>query len=387
MLILIIRDGISNRHYPIGERFYSDCVTGLLFGINQYQLTVVSPYGNQSTVYYSRGPQASYHARFVRKTNELNRRLNREAQAKVDALEPKQCLWDQPELLSSMSRVTLGEHKPAGDDKSIGEQDAEDSVNGDNLHASAKLKAKSKLSSFRKAIGVRSTEERKNERSSILRVEILKEELGRWPDNQWRQLVAEYQERIGILKKVTELRNQCPLQYLHLLKAGYFEPIPVEWAVHPSNPLKFKIEAAAGWRGITPAWRGFEDLAEERLYWVLNHREGSTGTRMKPDFISTMNMARERMAKAEEPPPVYSSADDTCNLQHTSAGYSKQVLPAPFEPHDRPELPTDDTMILLDVSGSMSFEPVRPIYDQYLITQYVRSSQPKNKGKKNTRCI
>ncbi|RAO66607.1 uncharacterized protein BHQ10_002619 [Talaromyces amestolkiae] len=378
-----VRLGIQERWakavmYP-GERFYSDCVTGLLFGINQYQLTVVSPYGNQSTVYYSRGPQASYHARFVRKTNELNRRLNREAQAKVDALEPKQCLWDQPELLSSMSRVTLGEHKPAGDDKSIGEQDAEDSVNGDNLHASAKLKAKSKLSSFRKAIGVRSTEERKNERSSILRVEILKEELGRWPDNQWRQLVAEYQERIGILKKVTELRNQCPLQYLHLLKAGYFEPIPVEWAVHPSNPLKFKIEAAAGWRGITPAWRGFEDLAEERLYWVLNHREGSTGTRMKPDFISTMNMARERMAKAEEPPPVYSSADDTCNLQHTSAGYSKQVLPAPFEPHDRPELPTDDTMILLDVSGSMSFEPVRPIYDQYLITQYVRSSQPKNK--------
>ena len=286
-----------------------------------------------------------------------------------------------------MARVTLGDQKPAEDDSIIGKQDKEDSETGNNLQASAKLKERSKLSSFRRVIGVRSTEEKKNERSSILRVEILKEELGRWPDSQWRQFVTEYQERIGILKKVTDLRTRFPLQYLHLLKAGYFEPIPHEWAVHPSNPLKFKIEAAAGWRGITPAWRGFEDLAEERLYWVLNHREGSTGTRMKPDLISVMSMARERMARAEEPPPVYSSADDTCNLQHTSAGYSKQVLAAPFEPYDRPELPSDDTMILLDVSGSMDFEPVRPIYDQYLITQYVRSSQPKNKGTKHTRCI
>jgi hypothetical protein len=281
-----------------------------------------------------------------------------------------------------MARVTLADHKSSEcDQELIREQDTEYLEMGSDLQGSAKLKATSKLSSFRKAMGVRSTEERKNERSSILRVEILKEELGRWPDSQWRQLVTEYQERIGILEKVADLRTRCPLQYLHLLRAGYFEPIPVEWAVHPSNPLKFRIEAASGWRGITPAWRGFEDLAEERLYWVLNHREGSTGTRMKPDFISTMNMARERMARAVEPPPVYSSADDTCNFQHTSTGYSKQVMPAPFEPYDRPELPTDDTMILLDVSGSMDFEPVRPIYDQYLITRYVRSTQPKNKGK------
>lgn len=288
----------------------------------------------------------------------------------------------------SAARVTLSSHKTTETDQElIREQDTEDLEIGSDLQTSAKPKATSKLSSFRKVIGVRSAEEKNNEKSSILRIEILKEELGRWPDSQWRQLVTEYQERIGILKKVTDLRTQCPLQYLHLLKAGYFEPIPVEWAVHPSNPLKFKIEAASGWRGITPAWRGFEDLAEERLYWVLNHREGSVGTRMKPDFISTMNMARERMAQAVEPPPVYSSADDTCNLQHTSAGYSKQVLPAPFEPYDRPELPTDDTMILLDVSGSMAFEPVRPVYDQYLITRYVRSLQPKNKGKNNTRSI
>jgi hypothetical protein len=181
-------------------------------------------------------------------------------------------------------------------------------------------------------------------------------------------------------QKIADLRTRRPIQYLHLLRAGYFEPIPVAWANQASNPLKFSIEAAAGWRGITPAWRGYEDTAEERLYWVLNHREDSRGARMKPDFISEMNMARDRMARAVEPPPQYYSVNDTCHLQHTSTGYSKQVMPAPFVAHDRPELPTDDTMILLDVSGSMDFDPLRPNYDQYLVTGYSRSTQPKNKG-------
>uniref|UniRef100_A0A093V2L5 VWFA domain-containing protein n=1 Tax=Talaromyces marneffei PM1 TaxID=1077442 RepID=A0A093V2L5_TALMA len=334
-----VRLGIQERWakavmYP-GERFYSDCVTGLLFVTNQYQLGVGSPYGSQTTT-YSRGPTA---------------RLNREAQAKVDAMEPEPYLWDQPELSSSMAGLTLGDHKSTESDRqSIQEQDAKYLEIGSDPQANTKPKATSRLANFRKAIGVRSTEERKNEKSSVLRVGILKEELGRWPDSQWRQLVTEYQERIGISTKVADLRTNCPIQYLHLLRGGYFEPIPVQWATHPSNPLKFRIEAASGWRGITPSWRGFDDLAEERLYWVLNHRKGSSGTRMKPDFISTMNMANERMARAVEPPPIYSSADDICNLQHTSGGYSKQVMQAPFEQYDRPELPTDDTMILLDVS-------------------------------------
>lgn len=160
--------------------------------------------------------------------------------------------------------------------------------------------------------------------------------------------------------KIAHLRACQPLQYLHLLRAGYFEPIPVAWADQPSNILTFSIEAAGGWRGITPSWRGYEDTAEERLYWVLNHRQGPAGVRMKPDFISEMNMARDRMAKAVEPPPDYYSANDTCHLQHTSEGYSKQVMPPPFRSSDRPEVPTDDTMILLDVSGSMDFDPLRP---------------------------
>ena len=223
-----------------------------------------------------------------------------------------------------------------------------------------------------------------NARGQELRNAILEEEYGRWPDQEWRQIVAAYQEKVGMTRKIADLRARHPTQYLHLLRAGYFEPIPVAWANLASNPLKFSIEASAGWRGITPAWRGYEDTAEERLYWVLNHREGSVGMRMKPDIISAMNMARARMASAVEPPPAYYSANDTCHLQHTSEGYSKQVMPAPFRAFDAPEVPTDDTMILLDVSGSMDFDPVRPNYNQYLITGYSRSTQPKNKGEPST---
>jgi hypothetical protein len=164
-----------------------------------------------------------------------------------------------------------------------------------------------------------------------------------------------YQDKVGMTSKIAHLRYHQPIQYLHLLRAGYFEPIPVAWAGTASNPLKFSIEATSGWRGITPQWRGYEDTAEERLYWVLNHRERVTGTRMKPDFISAIDMARARMASAVEPLPQYYDANDTCHIQHTASRYSKQVMPAPFRAYDRPEMPTDDTMILLDVSGTMDF--------------------------------
>ena len=291
-------------------------------------------------------------------------------------------------LTKASDRKALdGKQQIKGSDKKQSDQ-IRQSVEFSSTNGSTEKPAKvSSLSSFRKSIGIKSSEERAVAKAAKmadnirkLRNAIMTEEDGRWPDDQWRYIVANYQEKVGMTRKIADLRARHPIQYLHLLRAGYFEPIPVAWANQASNPLKFSIEAAAGWRGITPAWRGFEDTAEERLYWVLNHREGDGGMRMKPDFISEMDMARARMARAVEPPPQYYSATDTCNVQHTSAGYSKQVMPAPFVAYDQPETPTDDTMILLDVSGSMDFDPLRPNYDKYLITGYSRSTQPKNKG-------
>lgn len=352
---------------------------------------MVSPYGYGQQGFWGgiQTPSPSFHARSIHQTISLNNSLNKEAQQKINSKEPTFNIWetDIPDDVP-MSKLSISDTKQAAPEKS--EDTPASAKRGSILRrlssaattSTSKPKEKeSKLASFKRSMGMKSDDEKAVQQANELKSAIVSEEMSRWPDEDWRFLVEMYQEKVGMTKKITELRARSPIQYLHLLRAGYFEPIPVAWADQASNPLKFSIEAAAGWRGITPAWRGYEDTAEERLYWVLNHREGSVGRRLKPDFISEMDMARERMAKAVEPPPIYFAADDTCHIQHTSDGYSKQVMPAPFHAYDRPEAPTDDTMILLDVSGSMDFEPQRPVYDQYLIKTYTRSTQPKNKGR------
>jgi hypothetical protein len=366
----------------VGEKSYHDCYQATFFTSNPYRFRVVSPYGNNVSAYYGmQMPKPRYYAISVQQTIRLNAALNAEAQAAIDAQEPPFNIWEIDQLNSSMSNMTIAtaSSDQVGDRKRPIER-APTNSNADGAKPS-------KFAGLKNALSIKSSEERAAARtekmsahSQELRNAILEEEHGRWPDHEWRQIVAAYQDKVSMTRKIADLRARHPIQYLHLLRAGYFEPIPVAWANLPSNPLKFSIEAGAGWRGITPAWRGYEDTAEERLYWVLNHREGSVGMRMKPDIISALDMARARMASAVEPPPAYYSANDTCHLQHTSEGYSKQVMPPPFRAFDAPEVPTDDTMILLDVSGSMDFEPVRPNYNQYLITGYSRSTQPKNKG-------
>ena len=390
--------------YP-GEKVYHDLAPQTtIFSGNPYQLRVTSPYGYGGGGAWSRShPRPAYHVKFIHQTIQLNNQLNREAQAKVDAMEPKHNIWDDrtPSAVAGKGRLPTGE----SDTKGFPIEKSPDYEALSNTNGTPRRSSTSRFSSFIKAVGIKSSDERataKSEKAANqaieLRHKILAEESGRWPDDVTRQIVATYQNKVGMESKIAHLRARQPLQYLHLLRAGYFEPIPVAWADQATSILTFNIEAAGGWRGITPQWRGYEDTAEERLYWVLNHREGpSNVVRMKPDFISEMNMARDRMAKAVEPPPDYYAADDTCHLQHTSKGYSKQVMPAPFRMSDRPEVPTDDTMILLDISGSMDFDPIRPklvylshvsgystdmssSYDQYLITGYSPSTQPKNKG-------
>jgi hypothetical protein len=379
--------------YP-GEKSYHDCYQNSFFSSNPYRYRVVSPFGMgfNSSYYGPPSPNPRYYSMAVQQTIQLNAQLNNEAQRAIDAKEPRFNIWETDQLEAVMSNMNLdsgssstvyGKGRPV-EKPIVGKRQ---SIAGSSTNGTEKTSKPSRFAGLKKALAIKSPEEKEalkvgklKAHGAGLRDAILQEEDGRWPEAEWRQIVAAYQEKVGMTRKIADLRKRFPTQYLHLLRAGYFEPIPIAWANLASNPLKFSIEAAAGWRGITPAWRGYEDTAEERLYWVLNHREGSVGARMKPDFISAMNMARARMASAVEPPPAYFSPNDTCHIQHTSEGYSKQVMPPPFRPFDAPEVPTDDTMILLDVSGSMDFDPLRPNYEQYLITGYSRSTQPKNKG-------
>lgn len=350
--------------YP-GEKHYHDCTQVRLFNNNPYRGAVASPYGfSGSTFYGVQRPDPQYHAKFLQQMITLNDSLNTKAQAAVDAIEPSFNIWEVDQLQSSMSNIGIG--------SSINRI-----VTGE----------KSKRASLKKALSIRSSEEKVASKTSKIFSEaralvdsILKEENGRWPEPEDRQIVAAYQEQVGMTQKVAELRTRNPVQYLHLLKAGYFEPIPIAWVQKGSNPLKFTIDASVGWRGITPAWRGYKDTAEERLYWVLNHRMDNTATRSKPDIMSALNSAHARMEQAVEPPAIYHAQDDACHLQQTCKGYSKQVMPPPFRLVDAPQQPTDDTVILLDVSGSMDSQPRRPEYNQFLIMKHKMSHQPKNKG-------
>lgn len=349
--------------YP-GEKHYHDCTQVRLFNNNPYRGAVASPYGfGGSTFYGVQRPDPEYHARFLQQMNTLNESLNTKAQAAVEAMEPSFNIWEVDQLQSSMSNIGIG---PSINRIVTGE--------------------KSKRASLKKALSIRSSEEKVASKTSKIFSEaralmdsILKEENGRWPEPEDRQIVAAYQEQVGMSQKVAALRTRNPLQYIHLLKAGYFEPIPRAWVKPGSNPLKFTIDSAVGWRGITPAWRGYKDTAEERLYWVLNHRL-SNATILKPDIMSALKSAQARMEQAVEPPSIYHAQDDTCYIHQTCKAYSKQVMPPPFRLVDAPQQPTDDTVILLDVSGSMDSQPRRPEYNRFLIMKHKMISQPKNKG-------
>lgn len=351
--------------YP-GEKPYHDFSHLRLLNNNPYTTDVISSYGLVGTTLTGAPrPEPENHVKFLQQTMALNTSLDAKAKASVRALEPSFNIWELEQLESLMSNMSSG-HPSASDPSSAEKQ--------------------SKRLNFRKVLSVKSSDERaagkirkKFAGGFELRDEIAREERSRWQESWDIRIVKAYQDKVGITQKTAELRVQSPLQYLHLLRAGYFEPIPAAWQSQSSNPLRFSISASSGWRGVTPAWRAFANTAEERLYWVLNNRAG-TGVVLKSDPFSVVDMARARMASAGTIPSIYNSPRDTCHVQHTSSqGYSKQVMP-PFRVWRHPKMPSDDTMLLLDVSGSMNTTPMRPVYTQYLVTKLAIATQPKSKG-------
>jgi hypothetical protein len=206
----------------------------------------------------------------VQQTIQLNATLNAEAQDAIDAKEPALSIWDIDQLDSSMSDMTIATTSSGqlDDKKQPGSKvstEKRNSVAEGHTNSTVEGAKPSKFAGFKKVLSIKSPEQKaaaRTEKMSVhgrqLRKAILEEEHGRWPDLEWRRIVAVYQEKVGMTRKIADLRTRHPTQYLHLLRAGYFEPIPVAWANLASNPLKFSIEASAGWRGITPAWRGYE---------------------------------------------------------------------------------------------------------------------------------
>ncbi|CAI7572421.1 unnamed protein product [Penicillium glandicola] len=352
--------------YP-GESAYHDINTSSHAIKNPYS-RVPSPFPVTTPgALTARNPTPSGYNHCLQKTIQLNETLNTAAQAAINAKEPTSTIWDNadPEASGPNEADTIASsniQRPAAHGLTHKNNPSTPLAEGSKPSAFGSLKRMlSKKTSEGKA-------EKAVTDTKGLRMAILEEEKGRWPDQEWRQLVAAYQEAVGINQKVADLRARYPIQYLHLLQAGYFEPIPVAWAKSASNPLKLTIDAVGGWRGVTPGWRGYKDLAEERLYWVMNNKEG-VRNKTKPDVISAMSMARSRMESAVEIPTEYFSRDDICNVH--SETYSQQVM-SPFRPSGEPAVPLDETMILLEVSESINSVPLRPNYKEHLITGYSR---------------
>ncbi|CAG8939872.1 unnamed protein product [Penicillium salamii] len=350
--------------YP-GEKSYHDFSHLRLSNNNPYANILSSYTLASSSLRGIAKPDPQFHLRFVQQTIALDLSLNEKAEAAVQSAEPSVNIWELEQLESLVSDMSHTRRQ-----SQTGELSGERSI---------------KRSTFRKAFSLKSSDERtalkikkRLSGSFKLRSEIIEEEQHRWPDEVDKDLVSRYQERIGISRSVEELRTHSPIQYLHLLQAGYFEPIPVAWEGPLSNPLRFSIDSSAGWRGLTPAWRGYKNTAEERLYWTLKHRPGGESP-TKPDLISELDMARERMASTVQPHPRYHDHDDICHIQYPSETYSKQMKPPSRGNSDR-KSPADNTMVMLDVCGSMDSNPLKPKYNQYLITAFSKSNQPKHQG-------
>lgn len=351
--------------YP-GEKPYHDCTRLRFKNHNPYSFKITSPFSLVNFPLTGMAkPDPHYHLEFIEQTRAMDSTLNAAAEEAIQALEPTFNIWDLEQLESFVSNMSTNRRSSMGSDGGLDKT--------------------SKRSGFRKAFSMKSSDERtaikmkkKFAGPSELRDEIIAEEQGRWQDSNDKQIVTTYQENIGITQTVAELRKHQPVQYLHLLRGGYFEPIMTSWEGQVPNSLSFTIDAAAGWRGFTPTWRGYNTIAEERLYWVLGNRPRKQKYN-KPALETELDKARSRMATAVQPGHVYESPDEINLVLNGSPRYSDQV-PMSLSGRKIPISPRDETMVLLETSSLMDSPPMKPEYTQYLITSHTKVNQPRSKG-------
>ncbi len=122
---------------------------------------------------------------------------------------------------------------------------------------------------------------------------FLPKEAGRWPDNEWRRLVAAYREKVGMTRKIAELRARQPIQYLHLPQGRILRAHPGGLGEPAFQSVEIQRRSSGWVEELLQPGEGTRISPRSGCIGVLNHREGSVGMRMKPDFISEMNMARE----------------------------------------------------------------------------------------------
>lgn len=165
------------------------------------------------------------------------------------------------------------------------------------------------------------------------------------------------------------LGSQHPRQFKRHLYKGYMEPIPTAWVIN--RKLAYLYPEGSYWEGP----------AEKRLYYLLNNGvlpDGTKHARMRPlniirDRNTIIRRGNERNARQQHLDvtklAAYQSAGDVFHgdKQTKSHVYSDQVPNVVYEARQQAlhELAdgilhgTDhlETMLLIDVSGSMTWNP------------------------------
>ncbi|MCJ1477643.1 hypothetical protein MMC13_006316 [Lambiella insularis] len=193
----------------------------------------------------------------------------------------------------------------------------------------------------------------------------------RWgpPGTQTRDMVARYWVATRMQQHWEFLHAQHPRQFKKHLEKGYMEPIPTAWVM--SRRLAY----------LYPEGSYFETPAEKRLYYLLNNGvmpDGSRHASIRPlninrDRYTIIRRGNQRNARQVHLDPqklsVYRSSGDVfqTDRQIKSHEYSDQVPNTVYEARTKAlhELAdgilhgTDhlETMLLIDVSGSMTWNP------------------------------
>ncbi|KAK9357506.1 hypothetical protein V1504DRAFT_414163 [Lipomyces starkeyi] len=214
--------------------------------------------------------------------------------------------------------------------------------------------------------------------------------LRRWgsPGSPTYELVMRYWVSTRMQQHWEYLRAQHPRRFKRYIKKGYMEPIPTKWV--QSRRLAYQNIEGSYW----------ETPAEERLYYLLNNGtmpDGSRHAKMKPlNIVRNRNeiirRGNERNARQvhldSQKLAAYQSASDVfqTDKQIKSHQYSYQVPNVVYTNRTRTlqELAdgiihgTDhlETMLLIDVSGSMTMNPHAGIFGPDGVTRY--HDQPSN---------
>jgi hypothetical protein len=212
----------------------------------------------------------------------------------------------------------------------------------------------------------------------------------RWgdPEGTTYEMIMKYWVATRMVGHWEYLHDHHPRQFKRHMEMGYMEPVPTQWV--QNRYLAMQLGEQSYW----------ETLAEQRLYYLLNNGVLPDGS--KPDPIRPLNINRDRntiirrgnQRNARQRPldrqrlAAYASPGDVFQLDQMikSHQYSDQVpntvyaarTQALHELADGIIHGTDhlETMLLLDVSGSMTWNPHKGVRGPDGIIRY--HDQPSN---------